>query len=130
MAYLRPKMMTRSKQGQRLRPWTQPKAGGLWKPLIKEFKGPSGLLRVQGGVANWNGHGGRALRKVMLPSALPSIVVGLRLAVIYAGLGTIGAEFLMSLSTGIGSFMMEGASISAPISWWWASWSSGWWALA
>jgi sulfonate transport system permease protein len=49
----------------------------------------------------------KRLRKVVLPSALPSIVVGLQLAVIYAWLGTIGAEFLMNLSTGIGSFMME-----------------------
>ncbi len=50
----------------------------------------------------------KRLRRVVVPSAMPSIIVGLQLAVIYAWLGTIGAEFLMSLSTGIGSFMMEG----------------------
>jgi sulfonate transport system permease protein len=49
----------------------------------------------------------RLLLKVILPSALPSILTGLRLGLIYAWLATIGAEYLFSTTTGIGSLMMD-----------------------
>ena len=49
----------------------------------------------------------RTLLKVVLPSALPTILTGLRLGLIYAWLATIGAEYLFSTTTGIGSLMMD-----------------------
>ena len=49
----------------------------------------------------------RVLLKIILPSALPAIITGLRLGLIYAWLGTIGAEYLFTTTTGIGSMMMD-----------------------
>jgi sulfonate transport system permease protein len=49
----------------------------------------------------------RVLLKVILPSALPAIFTGLRLGLIYAWLGTIGAEYLFATAPGIGSLMMD-----------------------
>ena len=49
----------------------------------------------------------RTLLKVILPSALPSIFTGLRLGLIYAWLGTIGAEYLFATTQGIGSMLMD-----------------------
>lgn len=47
------------------------------------------------------------LRKLILPGAAPGIFAGLRLSVIYAWLGNIGAEYFMSSGTGIGSLMFN-----------------------
>ena len=49
----------------------------------------------------------RLLLKLVLPSALPQIMTGLRLGLIYAWLATIGAEYLFTTTTGIGSMMMD-----------------------
>jgi sulfonate transport system permease protein len=49
----------------------------------------------------------RALLKVILPSALPAILTGLRLGLIYAWLATIGAEYLFATTSGVGSMMMD-----------------------
>jgi len=49
----------------------------------------------------------RVLLKVILPSAFPAILNGLRLGLIYAWLATIGAEYLFATTTGIGSMMMD-----------------------
>jgi sulfonate transport system permease protein len=49
----------------------------------------------------------RVLLKIILPSALPAIMTGLRLGLIYAWLATIGAEYLFTTTTGIGSMMMD-----------------------
>jgi len=49
----------------------------------------------------------RLILKVILPSALPSLMTGLRLGLIYAWLATIGAEYLFSSTTGIGALMMD-----------------------
>ena len=49
----------------------------------------------------------RILLKIILPLALPSIFTGLRLGLIYAWLGTIGAEYLFATTTGIGAMMMD-----------------------
>lgn len=49
----------------------------------------------------------RVLLKIILPSALPAIMTGLRLGLIYAWLATIGAEYLFATTTGIGSMMMD-----------------------
>ncbi|WP_183476775.1 ABC transporter permease [Klebsiella sp. RC2] len=47
------------------------------------------------------------LRRVILPGAAPGIFAGLRLALIYAWLGNIGAEYFMSSGVGIGSLMVN-----------------------
>ena len=47
------------------------------------------------------------LRRVILPGAAPGIFAGLRLALIYAWLGNIGAEYFMSSGVGIGSLMIN-----------------------
>lgn len=49
----------------------------------------------------------RVILKIILPSALPSLMTGLRLGLIYAWLATIGAEYLFASTTGIGSLMMD-----------------------
>jgi len=48
------------------------------------------------------------LRKVVFPSALPSIFAGIHTGLIYAWLGTIGAEYLLAPGFGIGNLMIEG----------------------
>ena len=48
------------------------------------------------------------VRKVVVPSALPSVFAGLQLGLIYAWLGTIGAEYLLAPGEGIGNLMIEG----------------------
>lgn len=50
----------------------------------------------------------RLLRRVIFPAATPSIFTGIELAVMYAWLATIGAEYLMTTNGGIGSLMLEG----------------------
>lgn len=50
----------------------------------------------------------QTLRKVIVPGALPSIFAGLHLALIYAWLGTLGAEYLLAPAAGIGNLMIEG----------------------
>lgn len=47
------------------------------------------------------------LRTLILPGAAPGIFAGLRLALIYAWLGNIGAEYFMSSGVGIGSLMIN-----------------------
>ncbi|HEY4078820.1 MAG TPA: ABC transporter permease [Rhizomicrobium sp.] len=49
----------------------------------------------------------RVLLKVILPSAFPGILTGLRLGLIYAWLATIGAEYLFATTNGVGAMMME-----------------------
>ena len=46
--------------------------------------------------------------KVFLPSALPSILVGLQLALIYSWLGTVAAEYFMAVGPGIGGLIVSG----------------------
>ncbi|ACO77055.1 ABC transporter, permease component [Azotobacter vinelandii CA] len=46
------------------------------------------------------------LTRLVLPGAAPAIFAGLRLALIYAWLGTIGAEYFMPSDGGIGSLMI------------------------
>ncbi|MCY1178633.1 putative aliphatic sulfonates transport permease protein SsuC [compost metagenome] len=46
------------------------------------------------------------LRRLVLPGAAPGIFAGLRLGLIYAWLGTIGAEYFMPSGGGIGSLMI------------------------
>ncbi|QHF30102.1 ABC transporter permease [Pseudomonas sp. R32] len=46
------------------------------------------------------------LRRLVLPGAAPGIFAGLRIGLIYAWLGTIGAEYFMPSGGGIGSLMI------------------------
>lgn len=48
------------------------------------------------------------LTRVVLPSALPSIFSGLYLAIIYAWLATLGAEYLMTSGNGLGNVLADG----------------------
>jgi sulfonate transport system permease protein len=48
------------------------------------------------------------LRRVIIPAAIPSVFAGFRLALIYAWLATLGAEYLLAASPGIGNLMIEG----------------------
>jgi sulfonate transport system permease protein len=47
------------------------------------------------------------LWRVILPSALPSVFSGVFLALIYAWLATLGAEYLLTQGQGIGSLLVE-----------------------
>jgi sulfonate transport system permease protein len=47
-------------------------------------------------------------RRVVLPSAAPSIFTGIKVALVYAWLGTIGAEYLLAAAPGVGNLMIEG----------------------
>jgi len=53
----------------------------------------------------------QALRRVILPAALPSILAGIHLSLIYGWLATIGADYLFSAGPGIGSALMTGRSM-------------------
>lgn len=48
------------------------------------------------------------LRRVVLPGAAPSIFAGIHLALIYAWLATLGAEYLLVAGKGIGNTMIDG----------------------
>lgn len=48
------------------------------------------------------------LRKVILPSATPSIFAGVHQALIYSWLGTLGAEYLLQPAPGVGNLMTDG----------------------
>ncbi|SMC29942.1 sulfonate transport system permease protein [Andreprevotia lacus DSM 23236] len=48
------------------------------------------------------------LRRVVLPAALPSIFTGVYLALIYAWLATLGAEYLLTSGAGIGNLLTDG----------------------
>jgi sulfonate transport system permease protein len=48
------------------------------------------------------------IEKLLLPGALPSIFIGVQLALIGAWLGTVGAEYAMGNGRGIGTFIAQG----------------------
>lgn len=50
---------------------------------------------------------GQRLRWLVIPVILPGVVAGLRLALVYAWLGAIGAEYFMPSGAGLGTFMMD-----------------------
>ncbi len=47
------------------------------------------------------------LRWLILPAIVPGVFAGLRLALVYAWLGAIGAEYFMPSGVGIGRFMLD-----------------------
>ncbi len=75
------------------------------------------LIATQRGIRNLSPQLGEAaqalrlnllqrLRLLVLPGATPAIFAGLRLGLIYAWLGTIGAEYFMASGYGIGTLMI------------------------
>ena len=48
------------------------------------------------------------VRRVILPAAAPSIFAGVHLALFYAWLATLGAEYLLAAGPGIGNLMIDG----------------------
>lgn len=50
----------------------------------------------------------QVLRRVVFPSAAPSIFAGFHLALIYSWLATIGAEYLLAAAPGVGNLMIDG----------------------
>jgi sulfonate transport system permease protein len=48
------------------------------------------------------------LRRLFIPAALPSMLTGIHLALIYAWLATVGAEYFMTAGPGIGGLIIEG----------------------
>jgi sulfonate transport system permease protein len=46
--------------------------------------------------------------RLLLPGALPSICIGVQVALITAWIGTVGAEYAMGAGRGLGSFLLEG----------------------
>jgi sulfonate transport system permease protein len=50
----------------------------------------------------------RRIGRLLLPGALPAIALGLRLALIYAWIGTVGAEYAIGQGRGIGTFIAAG----------------------
>lgn len=77
--------------------------------VLNTFEGirsvPSALLDVaKAGVFSRR----QVLIHVVLPSATPSIFTGIYLALIYAWLATLGAEYLLSTGPGIGTLLVEG----------------------
>jgi sulfonate transport system permease protein len=53
--------------------------------------------------SNW-----QFIRLIYLPAALPSILTGIHLALIYSWLATIGAEYFMAIGSGIGGLIIAG----------------------
>jgi len=51
------------------------------------------------------------LLKLVLPAASPSILAGIHLALIYAWLATLGAEYLLVSGEGIGNTMIDGREL-------------------
>lgn len=53
----------------------------------------------------------QVLRLIIVPSATPSLFTGLYLAMIYAWLAGIGAEYLLSASPGVGTLLVDGQEL-------------------
>jgi sulfonate transport system permease protein len=47
------------------------------------------------------------LRRLLLPGALPSIFIGIQIALITAWLGTVGTEYMLGVGRGLGTFIAE-----------------------
>jgi sulfonate transport system permease protein len=48
------------------------------------------------------------IRRLFLPGALPAMLIGLQLALIYAWIGTVGSEYAIGEGQGIGTFIAAG----------------------
>ena len=54
------------------------------------------------------------LRRIVLPSALPSIFTGLHMGVFFSWLGTVGAEYFFKAGPGVGNYIIDGRNGSRP----------------
>lgn len=77
---------------------------------LNTFEGVRGVTRSQLEVARVLGfHRGQLVLRLVLPAASAQIATGLHLALLYAWLATIGAEYLLGSSAqGIGSVVIRG----------------------
>jgi sulfonate transport system permease protein len=53
----------------------------------------------------------RFLLRVVIPSAMPQILVGLQLALVTAWLATFGSEFFLRIDPGVGNILIEGRAL-------------------
>lgn len=53
----------------------------------------------------------KRIRLIFIPSAMPSIIAGIELGMLYAWLATIGAELLMGNGFGVGALMLAGQEL-------------------
>ena len=74
------------------------------------FEGVRGVPRAQLEVARVHGFTRvQLLTRLILPAAAPQVLTGLHLALVYAWLATIGAEYLLpNFSDGVGTLVMRG----------------------
>lgn len=77
--------------------------------VINTYEGIRSVPRELIEVAQVNGFSRwQIIKGVVLPSAIPSLFTGLYLAMIYAWLATLGAEYLLSAGIGIGTLLVDG----------------------
>lgn len=73
---------------------------------VQGVRGTSRQLAEVGAMLTFTG--AQRLRRIVLPAALPSILTGVHLALIYSWLATVGAEYFMTVGPGIGGLVIEG----------------------
>ena len=77
--------------------------------LVNAFEGvgsiPLAYVEV-GKVHRFNGY--QMVSRVILPAALPSIFTGFYLALIYSWMATLGSEYLMISTVGLGNLLVDG----------------------
>lgn len=77
--------------------------------FVNAFEGvrgvPASLLEVGRvyGLGRW-----ALVRRIVLPSATPSIFAGLHLGVFFSWLGTVGAEYFLAAGPGLGNLIVDG----------------------
>jgi len=82
-------------------------AAGLAPMILKTIEGLAGVRRVLLNVGrSFNVTPSQQFWKILLPAALPSIFVGLRLALIFAMINIVGVEFLINFG-GLGQLINE-----------------------
>jgi NitT/TauT family transport system permease protein len=80
---------------------------GLPPAILKTVEGLSGTRRVLIDVGrSFNLSPSQQFRKILLPAALPTIFVGLRLGLMFALINIVGVEFLINFG-GLGQFVNE-----------------------
>jgi NitT/TauT family transport system permease protein len=82
-------------------------AAGLAPVILKTVEGLAGTQRVLIDVGrSFRLNGRQQFRKILLPAALPSIFVGLKLGLIFAMINIVGVEFLINFG-GLGQLINE-----------------------
>ncbi len=73
------------------------------------------------GASRW-----QLVRHVIVPAALPEILVGLRIAIGFGWTTLVAAE-MVAATVGIGQMVLNASNFLRTDWWWPASWSSAWW---